>query len=119
MDLTDLVVRVIEAGRTVVGYPICEYGWIWASTKGTGKPRRMRRPASCVNGSIKSSTLISPDATTRDFRPQDRTRIPAPVIAEIGINHEGSLEKAIRMVDDAAAAGCECVKFQSHVIETK
>jgi sialic acid synthase SpsE len=39
------------------------------------------------------------------------------VIAEIGINHEGSLEKAIRMVDDAAAAGCECVKFQSHVIE--
>jgi sialic acid synthase SpsE len=39
------------------------------------------------------------------------------VIAEIGINHEGSIEKAIRMVDDAHAAGCECVKFQSHVIE--
>ena len=38
------------------------------------------------------------------------------VIAEIGINHEGSLEKAIRMVDDAARAGCECVKFQCHVI---
>src|SRR5437763_3732276 len=42
---------------------------------------------------------------------------PPLVIAEIGINHEGSFEKAIRMVDDAAAAGCECVKFQSHVIE--
>jgi sialic acid synthase SpsE len=39
------------------------------------------------------------------------------VIAEIGINHEGSYEKAIRMVDDAHLAGCECVKFQSHVIE--
>jgi N-acetylneuraminate synthase len=39
------------------------------------------------------------------------------VIAEIGINHEGSFEKAIQMVEDAAAAGCECVKFQSHVIE--
>jgi sialic acid synthase SpsE len=39
------------------------------------------------------------------------------VIAEVGINHEGSIEKALRMVDDAAAAGCECVKFQSHVIE--
>ena len=39
------------------------------------------------------------------------------VIAEIGINHEGSIKKAIRMVDDAHAAGCECVKFQSHVIE--
>jgi sialic acid synthase SpsE len=41
---------------------------------------------------------------------------PPLVIAEIGINHEGSLEKAIQMVDDAAAAGCECAKFQSHVI---
>lgn len=39
------------------------------------------------------------------------------VIAEIGINHEGSIEKAIRMVDDAHAAGCECTKFQSHVVE--
>jgi N-acetylneuraminate synthase len=39
------------------------------------------------------------------------------VIAEIGINHEGSLEKAVRMVDDAARVGCECVKFQSHVVE--
>jgi N-acetylneuraminate synthase len=42
---------------------------------------------------------------------------PPLVIAEIGINHEGSLDKALRMVDDAHAAGCECVKFQSHVIE--
>jgi len=39
------------------------------------------------------------------------------VIAEIGINHEGDMIKAIRMVDDAANAGCECVKFQSHVID--
>jgi N-acetylneuraminate synthase len=39
------------------------------------------------------------------------------VIAEIGINHEGSIEKAVRMVDDAYAVGCECAKFQSHVIE--
>ena len=42
---------------------------------------------------------------------------PPLVVAEIGINHEGDLDKAIRMVDDAHAAGCECVKFQSHVIE--
>lgn len=39
------------------------------------------------------------------------------VIAEIGINHEGDFAKAIRMVDDAKSSGCECVKFQSHVIE--
>lgn len=42
---------------------------------------------------------------------------PPLVLAEIGINHEGSIEKAIRMVDDAAAVGCECVKFQCHVVE--
>lgn len=42
---------------------------------------------------------------------------PPFVIAEIGINHEGSMEKAKRMIRDAAEAGAECVKFQSHVIE--
>ena len=42
---------------------------------------------------------------------------PPLVIAEIGINHEGSIEKARRMIDDAAKAGCECVKFQCHILE--
>src|SRR5262245_25011262 len=42
---------------------------------------------------------------------------PPLVIAEIGINHEGDFAKARRMIDDAAAAGCECVKFQCHVID--
>lgn len=42
---------------------------------------------------------------------------PPLVIAEIGINHEGSMKKAKRMVDDAVKAGAEIVKFQSHVIE--
>jgi sialic acid synthase SpsE len=42
---------------------------------------------------------------------------PPLVIAEIGINHEGDMDKARRMVDAAIAAGCECVKFQCHVID--
>lgn len=42
---------------------------------------------------------------------------PPLVIAEIGINHEGSVSKAKQMIDDAAVAGCECVKFQTHVID--
>ena len=42
---------------------------------------------------------------------------PPLVIAEIGINHEGSLRKAKKMIKDAADAGAECVKFQCHVIE--
>jgi sialic acid synthase SpsE len=41
---------------------------------------------------------------------------PPFVIAEIGINHEGSMTKAKRMIDDAASVGCEVVKFQAHVI---
>jgi sialic acid synthase SpsE len=54
------------------------------------------------------------------FKIDNRTigmEYPPLVIAEIGINHEGSFEKAIRMIDDAYVAGCECAKFQSHVIE--
>ena len=39
------------------------------------------------------------------------------VVAEIGINHEGSLEVAIEMVDAAARAGVEVVKHQTHVVE--
>ncbi|MBD1383013.1 N-acetylneuraminate synthase family protein [Metabacillus arenae] len=39
------------------------------------------------------------------------------VIPEIGINHEGDINKAIQMIDDAYEAGAEIVKFQSHVIE--
>jgi sialic acid synthase SpsE len=39
------------------------------------------------------------------------------IIPEVGINHEGDMAKAIRMIDDAAAAGAECVKFQMHVVD--
>ncbi len=39
------------------------------------------------------------------------------VIAEIGINHEGSLDKAIQIADNAIISGCECIKFQTHVVE--
>ena len=42
---------------------------------------------------------------------------PPLVVAEIGINHEGDVGKAIRMVDDEYSVGCECVKFQCHIIE--
>lgn len=42
---------------------------------------------------------------------------PPLVIAEIGINHEGSLETAFQMVDAAAAAGVEMIKHQTHIVE--
>ncbi|MCB9610247.1 MAG: N-acetylneuraminate synthase family protein [Polyangiaceae bacterium] len=42
---------------------------------------------------------------------------PPLVIAEIGINHEGSLETAFEMVDAAKRAGAEIVKHQTHVVD--
>jgi len=39
------------------------------------------------------------------------------VIAEIGINHEGSLDVAFEMVDAAYNAGAEMVKHQTHVVD--
>jgi len=42
---------------------------------------------------------------------------PPLVIAEIGINHEGDVAKARRMIDDAADAGAEVVKLQCHVLD--
>jgi N-acetylneuraminate synthase len=34
------------------------------------------------------------------------------IIAEIGINHNGSLENAKKLIDIAALSGCDAVKFQ-------
>jgi len=45
------------------------------------------------------------------------TDFPPLVIAEIGINHEGNLNKAKKMAKDAYDSGAECVKFQCHIIE--
>ena len=41
---------------------------------------------------------------------------PPLVIAEIGINHEGSLQIAKEMVDAAHKAGAEVVKHQTHIV---
>jgi N-acetylneuraminate synthase len=39
------------------------------------------------------------------------------VIAEIGINHEGSLKTAKEIVDAAKSAGAEIIKHQTHVVD--
>ena len=42
---------------------------------------------------------------------------PCYVIAEIGINHNGDLDLAKRLISIAIAAGCDAVKFQKRTIE--
>jgi N-acetylneuraminate synthase len=39
------------------------------------------------------------------------------VIAEIGINHEGSLQTAFEMVDAAHQIGAEIIKHQTHIVD--
>jgi N-acetylneuraminate synthase len=42
---------------------------------------------------------------------------PPVVIAEIGINHEGSIDVAIALADSAINSGAEIVKHQTHIVE--
>ena len=39
------------------------------------------------------------------------------LIAELGINHNGSLDTAFKMVDAAIESGIEIIKHQTHVVE--
>ena len=55
-----------------------------------------------------------------DFKIGDRSigsEHPPLVVAEVGINHEGEIGKALKMVDAAVEAGTEVVKFQAHITE--
>ena len=38
---------------------------------------------------------------------------PTYIIAEAGLNHNGSIEIAKKLIDEAKKAGCNSVKFQS------
>jgi N-acetylneuraminate synthase len=42
---------------------------------------------------------------------------PVFIVAEIGINHNGSLDLAKRLIDAAIASGCDAVKFQKRTVD--
>src|SRR5689334_769307 len=42
---------------------------------------------------------------------------PCFVVAEIGINHNGDVEIAKKLIDVAKAAGCDAVKFQKRTVD--
>ena len=39
------------------------------------------------------------------------------IIAEVGVNHDGSLNKALKLIDIAASAGANAIKFQTFKTE--
>lgn len=53
------------------------------------------------------------ESRTFEFGPE----APCIVIAEIGVNHNGSVELAKRMVDSALEAGADVIKFQAFISE--
>ena len=56
------------------------------------------------------------------FNPYEDTLNSPFIIAEIGINHNGNLNLAKKLIDLACEAGCQAVKFQKrdiHVVYTK
>jgi len=52
------------------------------------------------------------------FNPCENRLYKPYVIAEIGVNHEGSISLAKRLIDEAKEGGADAVKFQSYKAET-
>lgn len=50
-------------------------------------------------------------------RPDTKT-VPPYVIAEAGVNHEGSMDTAKRLIDDAKHGGADAIKFQTYKAST-
>ena len=51
--------------------------------------------------------------------PAPEKTIPVPyVIAEAGVNHEGSMDVARRLIDEAAEGGADAIKFQTYKAAT-
>ncbi|HTJ83886.1 MAG TPA: N-acetylneuraminate synthase family protein [Polyangiaceae bacterium] len=69
---------------------------------------------------MSTTSAVSPSDRRSEIKIGDRMvgdGHPVYVIAEIGINHNGSLEIAKKMIDGAVLAGCDAVKFQKRTPE--
>lgn len=59
---------------------------------------------------------LSPNAVTIGTKPIGDNQ-PCYIVAEIGINHNGDLDLAKRLISVAVAAGCDAVKFQKRTVD--
>ena len=54
----------------------------------------------------------------RDTHPRKSGFNRPYIIAEAGVNHEGSIDLARRLIDEAAEGGADSIKFQTYRAET-
>ena len=82
------------------------------------KPRCVSAFAGLEERFCVKSTLLAFDVNARKSEPGFQRPEEIPVIAEIGINHNGDLDIAFRLIKLAHEAGCAAVKFQKRTIDT-
>ena len=54
----------------------------------------------------------------KNFKPYKQEITKPYIIAEAGVNHEGSIEIAKRLINEAANAGANAIKFQTYKAST-
>ncbi len=52
------------------------------------------------------------------FKPGDIVIKRPYIIAEAGVNHEGKIDLAKRLIDEAKEGGADAIKFQTYKAET-
>jgi N-acetylneuraminate synthase len=79
-----------------------------------GKALRRRRFGASKNEAPRGVLLMSTVKVGGKLVGEDQ---PCFIVAEIGINHNGDIDLAKRLISVAVAAGCDAVKFQKRTVE--
>ena len=119
IPFTDIIADVRAAGGRVGVYPVSENGWIWASWRSwttcaavwrCSRPPRHNTGSRAGQGPEKRSGPAGTGRTGGNY-------MSVLIIAEAGVNHNGSLARAKKMALAAKTAGADIVKYQTAVPE--